>query len=536
MLHHERRAVAGPSGTCGRRRFLGLVGLCLSVCSLFFVPRCAADDVDGDAIPDEWETHGVTVTFADGHTRFLDLRAMGASPKHKDLIVWVTWMEALDHSHKPTASKEKAGDGSGKPIEALPLGRVVDAFRNAPTKNPDNTTGINLILIYADGPMPEVPQVGSTDASHLYDWAELEQLASAKIPTAPVGITRAIHVGFFIHQMGGEGLFNSGLSKGIPGREFLVSLGGHDNKMGSSDDQAGTFMHELGHNLGLRHGGAEDTLYKPNYLSVLNYLFQVTGLMIDGTLGHFDYSRQKFDFDETSVDGRLGVSQDTTLSHYGSAEVCGPDLATFRYFSSLSAPIRWNCTDDDPDALAAKKDVNRDGNYEILQGWDDWTHLVLQGAGAAAGVPMIGSIRPRDEFDVRRVGSVLARVRVSQLSAVAKGGGFLVKWSRVPLEAVVAYEVLRTRPGWGTEVVRQTKKAEFLDTTAAPGVPYSYQVRLVMNGFSSESINRVAARHPGVRSLLLENIRSVLQPQTIAFANYLMRTLPSKSVQADPIG
>ncbi len=30
-------------------------------------------------------------------------------------------------------------------------------------------------------------------------------------------------------------------------------------------------MHELGHNLGLRHGGMDDLNCKPNYLSVMNY-------------------------------------------------------------------------------------------------------------------------------------------------------------------------------------------------------------------------------------------------------------------------
>jgi hypothetical protein len=37
-------------------------------------------------------------------------------------------------------------------------------------------------------------------------------------------------------------------------------------------------MHELGHNLGLHHGGNEATNRKPNHLSVMNYLYTYVGL------------------------------------------------------------------------------------------------------------------------------------------------------------------------------------------------------------------------------------------------------------------
>lgn len=45
--------------------------------------------------------------------------------------------------------------------------------------------------------------------------------------------------------------------------------------------EAGTFMHELGHSLGLTHGGTpnDNTKFKPNHLSIMNYLYQFTGLL-----------------------------------------------------------------------------------------------------------------------------------------------------------------------------------------------------------------------------------------------------------------
>ena len=101
----------------------------------------------------------------------------------------------------------------------------------------------------------------------------------------------------------------SGIAE-ISGNDFIVSLGNRVQDLGLADGtltEAGTFMHELGHNLGLHHGGgieepcqdqsqchvgytcaqtavgkycvgADDTNWKPNYLSMMNYRFQFTGI------------------------------------------------------------------------------------------------------------------------------------------------------------------------------------------------------------------------------------------------------------------
>ena len=53
----------------------------------------------------------------------------------------------------------------------------------------------------------------------------------------------------------------------------FAQSGGHG--VGSTEEQKGTLMHELGHNLGLRHGGSDDVNCKPNYLSVMSYSFQM---------------------------------------------------------------------------------------------------------------------------------------------------------------------------------------------------------------------------------------------------------------------
>jgi hypothetical protein len=67
---------------------------------------------------------------------------------------------------------------------------------------------------------------------------------------------------------------SSGLAE-VPGDDFIVSMGqwafGNDNRIGN------IFLHELGHNLNLRHGGFENRNYKPNYNSVMNYGYAFCG-------------------------------------------------------------------------------------------------------------------------------------------------------------------------------------------------------------------------------------------------------------------
>jgi hypothetical protein len=87
-----------------------------------------------------------------------------------------------------------------------------------------------------------------------------------------------------------------------PGGDLLVTLGFWDDWVGTDFMQASTFLHELGHNLRLRHGGppqifADGSMLplpncRPNYQSIMNYLFQVRGLLTANGSPTVDFSRQ----------------------------------------------------------------------------------------------------------------------------------------------------------------------------------------------------------------------------------------------------
>ena len=97
--------------------------------------------------------------------------------------------------------------------------------------------------------------------------------------------------GIFGHQTNYRQATNdctSGEWNPIPGNEFIVTLGGfrigtspcpwdpdaNGFSVGNREQKAKIFMHEVGHTLGLFHGGERVPNSKPNYLSVMNYAFQ----------------------------------------------------------------------------------------------------------------------------------------------------------------------------------------------------------------------------------------------------------------------
>ncbi len=92
---------------------------------------------------------------------------------------------------------------------------------------------------------------------------------------------------------------NSGIGD-FPGGDLLITLGAFDdaagNPIGTPFMQASTLMHELGHTFELTHAGPpvmpREPNCKSNYLSVMNYLFQLRGLLDPAGVPQMDYSAE----------------------------------------------------------------------------------------------------------------------------------------------------------------------------------------------------------------------------------------------------
>jgi hypothetical protein len=193
----------------------------------------------------------------------LNLPQMGCNPLRRNILLEYDWFDdSLDcaaHSHRPSQGA---------------MDRFAAAFANSPGVNPDGTTGIVVIQDRGDG--------GIFSGGNLVS----NQNTAANIAGGVNGTTfldyksanfAANRHGYFHYCLMPHRYNSTSGSSGqaeINGDDLIVSL----YCAGSDNNVSNTIMHELGHNLSLRHGGNNNCNYKPNYNSVMNYRYQFPGV------------------------------------------------------------------------------------------------------------------------------------------------------------------------------------------------------------------------------------------------------------------
>jgi Zn-dependent metalloprotease len=313
----------------------------------------AGADTDGDGLPDGWEINGYNA---------VDLPALGADYRHKDIFVEMDYMPA------------SCGDGGGYvagglvPSQSV-LDRIAASFADSLVSNLDGVTGINIHLELGN----EVPC--DTDLNSVT--SEFYAIKNANFDP-----NRAAIYHYMLWAVGYNGGQSSGLSFGIPATDFIVTLGSWGNA-GTDDQKVGTFIHELGHNLNLTHGGVDGNNYKPNYLSVMNYLFQTRGVYRNGSWGNFDYQRvNNVALNESALNEKLGLNNPAALL-YGTTFFCNSVPVTdpwTRMDTLVNRPIDWNCDGDTTDT-SVKVDINNDDLYTVISGQNNWPAVVYTGGG-----------------------------------------------------------------------------------------------------------------------------------------------------------
>ncbi len=262
-------------------------------------------DTDGDGLWDSWETIGIPYTGADGVERryMLDDNGDGisdANPLQKDIFVEV---DAMSGRAPSAATFQRVINAFNPPYEVVPApAGVTGGLPNVKLHIQTNPAHLELPLVnnghYING------DVGWDD--FYFDKGRFfgtpTERASADWAVIRVAKSKAYRYCIFANTFGNTR--NSGSAKVGPSADFMVTLGpmkpspnfgpvwadAAGNPGGDEDMRIGTFMHELGHTLGLSHGGGigNSTLvvaggipvfqnrinYKPNYYSIMNYEWQ----------------------------------------------------------------------------------------------------------------------------------------------------------------------------------------------------------------------------------------------------------------------
>ena len=299
-------------------------------------------DTDGDGLPDEWEHSGDI--DGDGKADISD-----ADPEKTDIYIQIDWMPGF----RPTNTAMQT---------------VVNAFKNSGAGYENK--GINLHLVYGQ----QIPNRKVIDLSSDYsEWIDL-----ANTYFADETARRVYRWALFANMYDlGDGTGSSGLASNIPGQMFMVTLGGWTFDTDADRDRvvASTFMHELGHTLGLKHGGCDHINGKPNYISIMSYTYQLYGLNPGGIV---DYSHEELPpIDPEHVNENDGIDPDG-ISKTG----CAWYFGGYRYsLTSAKGAIDFNQDGklEDSVEIDFKDSHGRSLPKKTYYGNNDWASIVCYG-------------------------------------------------------------------------------------------------------------------------------------------------------------
>ena len=312
------------------------------------------NDTDGDGIKDGDEVLG---TLAG-----LNLPAMGLNPLRKNILLEYDWFDDSNdcspHTHRPTSAQ---------------INRFVSSFANAPVSNPDGTTGITVINDYGQGGVFNRGNLINDANGVLSGGVGGSEFLNYKATHFDANRSGYFHYVILPHRYNTTS-GSSGQAE-IIGDDMIVSLQCFVN---STSAVANTIMHELGHNLNLRHGGNTNCNYKPNYNSVMSYRYQFPGVDTDCDVapnGVLDYSTgSNITLNENSLNENNGVCGAPNSVDWNGNNVIQ---------SSVSVDV--NSNDDFQNSQCG-------GILTTYSDFNDWANIVFSGIADADGATLFNPV------------------------------------------------------------------------------------------------------------------------------------------------
>lgn len=246
-------------------------------------------DTDGDGLTDGDEALGTVAG--------LPLPAFGTKPARKTILLEIDWIDdALQcvegqHSHRPDPAAVEAARRM---------------FADADVPNPDGSRGIDLVVDYGQGGV-FVGGAAIAGTSGVVDRIG-PQYYAIRNPNFAANRRDLFHYQLWTHRLYALTEESSGWAE-VGGNDGTVTL----YCLRDVSNQAHALVHELGHNLGLKHGGDSACKYEPNYNSMMNYRFEFYGVDRDCDTRPDGASELDFSYggnrsiDEHGVDEAAGV-------------------------------------------------------------------------------------------------------------------------------------------------------------------------------------------------------------------------------------
>ncbi|HKU50168.1 MAG TPA: SBBP repeat-containing protein [Nitrososphaera sp.] len=342
-------------------------------------------DSDSDAICDNWEAGGVTF----GTATYQLTADGGAAIGQKDIFVEIDCMTGFCPTTTDTNAVESAFAAEG-----FTLHLVLDET-NLVVKNP--------LHVWTDADGDATNDYDSIKKAHFGTSAERTtaggNLGQGKdLLEAKAQVFRYILFAQNVNTGTSVACGPSGQAE-LGGNDAIVSVGctsGTNKFTNTAQERQGTLMHELGHMLGLRHGGNDDDNCKPNLISVMSYSRQMPWASLSATTAagapiewKLTYSRQALaDLDEGSLAEGTGLA--ITSGQWGGTTafklIWGNPGGTPSVLTGSTGPnVNWDGAGSatgsgitlNVNKLAGVLGCDTGTTESVLRSYDEWSLITL---------------------------------------------------------------------------------------------------------------------------------------------------------------
>lgn len=349
-------------------------------------------DSDEDGLTDEYERGGK----AEPHVfHWIDIRRMGARANRPDIFVEV---DAVSGHRLEDAALRLVADAFKEHGISLHIDNGRDSMMDAYSRRRWGNLSESNTLPHEDSRGRLLFQ-GATRIPHVF--AEVDAIKLAAVPEYRDHFERAgtfryaISAHQIIPRLDSSGLSRATLRQGGE-TDFVVApavLCRQQQRIdcnGTLRQQAATFMHELGHVLGLGHGGLDELHGKPNHLSLMNYLYSATGL-VGRARTVFDYSswgsRDVLDLNEAELHEQRGVRtrRGSPAASLKTGWWCHANIRFEPKTAWTNEPADFDC-DGNPESRAVRTNLTPGSNsHDKLISFDEWSCLQYRAAQVPYG-------------------------------------------------------------------------------------------------------------------------------------------------------